>query len=208
MLAPIKLRQPRYFVAVAESSNISTAAKKIFLTQPALDSDKLDIILTVASDTKPHGLKWPPRAHCLEAGRKSKPSIHQPPAHLAQSNGVRTSAHPLPRRFWKLTIAKPNSACDRIQIQHCNRTPTILLIRPCGSKLSAPSASWSGTSANNEAGRRASWRRKRASADCGWGILKKVRNLWSWVWFYKHCERWRSIWTRFSKGTIPLQEGR
>lgn len=32
----MELRQLRYFVAVAETSNISTAAKKIFLTQPAL----------------------------------------------------------------------------------------------------------------------------------------------------------------------------
>ena len=36
MLAPMELRQLRYFVAVAETGNISTAAKKIFLTQPAL----------------------------------------------------------------------------------------------------------------------------------------------------------------------------
>jgi DNA-binding transcriptional LysR family regulator len=32
----MELRQLRYFVAVAETGNISTAAKKIFLTQPAL----------------------------------------------------------------------------------------------------------------------------------------------------------------------------
>ena len=36
MLAHMELRQLRYFVAVAETGNISTAAKKIFLTQPAL----------------------------------------------------------------------------------------------------------------------------------------------------------------------------
>lgn len=36
MLAPMELRQLRYFVAVAETGNISSAAKKIFLTQPAL----------------------------------------------------------------------------------------------------------------------------------------------------------------------------
>jgi DNA-binding transcriptional LysR family regulator len=36
MLAHMELRQLRYFVAVAETGNISTAAKRIFLTQPAL----------------------------------------------------------------------------------------------------------------------------------------------------------------------------
>lgn len=36
MLDLMDLRQLRYFVAVAETGNISTAAKKIFLTQPAL----------------------------------------------------------------------------------------------------------------------------------------------------------------------------
>ncbi len=36
MLRHMELRQLRYFVAVAETGNITTAAKKIFLTQPAL----------------------------------------------------------------------------------------------------------------------------------------------------------------------------
>ena len=36
MLAGMELRQLRYFVAVAETGNISRAAQKIFLTQPAL----------------------------------------------------------------------------------------------------------------------------------------------------------------------------
>ncbi len=36
MLFAVELRQLRYFVAVAEEGNISRAAKKIFLTQPAL----------------------------------------------------------------------------------------------------------------------------------------------------------------------------
>ncbi len=36
MLPRMELRQLRYFVAVAETGNISRAAKKIFLTQPAL----------------------------------------------------------------------------------------------------------------------------------------------------------------------------
>jgi LysR family transcriptional regulator, benzoate and cis,cis-muconate-responsive activator of ben and cat genes len=36
MLPRMELRQLRYFVAVAEAGNISRAAKKIFLTQPAL----------------------------------------------------------------------------------------------------------------------------------------------------------------------------
>ncbi len=36
MVAGMELRQLRYFVAVAEAGNISRAAKKIFLTQPAL----------------------------------------------------------------------------------------------------------------------------------------------------------------------------
>src|SRR5437868_4864096 len=36
MLATMELRQLRYFVAVADEGSISRAAKKIFLTQPAL----------------------------------------------------------------------------------------------------------------------------------------------------------------------------
>src|SRR5512139_2553962 len=36
MLPGMELRQLRYFVAVAETGNISRAAKGIFLTQPAL----------------------------------------------------------------------------------------------------------------------------------------------------------------------------
>src|SRR5262245_46179939 len=36
MLPGMELRQLRYFVAVAEERNISRAAQKIFLTQPAL----------------------------------------------------------------------------------------------------------------------------------------------------------------------------
>src|SRR5664279_876238 len=36
MLATMELRQLRYFIAAAEEGNISRAAKKIFLTQPAL----------------------------------------------------------------------------------------------------------------------------------------------------------------------------
>src|SRR3954464_11470066 len=36
MLPGMELRQLRYFVAVAETANISRAAQKIFLTQPAL----------------------------------------------------------------------------------------------------------------------------------------------------------------------------
>lgn len=36
MVAEMELRQLRYFVAVAEAGNISRAARKIFLTQPAL----------------------------------------------------------------------------------------------------------------------------------------------------------------------------
>src|SRR6185369_16976930 len=36
MVAGMELRQLRYFVAVAETGNISRAAKQIFLTQPAL----------------------------------------------------------------------------------------------------------------------------------------------------------------------------
>src|SRR5262245_32049781 len=36
MLAGMELRQLRYFVAVAQAGNISRAAQKIFLTQPAL----------------------------------------------------------------------------------------------------------------------------------------------------------------------------
>ena len=36
MLRDMELRQLRYFVAVAETSNISRAAQKLFLTQPAL----------------------------------------------------------------------------------------------------------------------------------------------------------------------------
>src|SRR5438105_2344101 len=35
-LREMELRQLRYFVAVAEEANISRAAQKIFLTQPAL----------------------------------------------------------------------------------------------------------------------------------------------------------------------------
>src|SRR5712671_319366 len=36
MLATMELRQLRYFVTVAEEGNISRAAQKVFLTQPAL----------------------------------------------------------------------------------------------------------------------------------------------------------------------------
>jgi len=36
MLPSMELRQLRYFVTVAEEGNISRAAQKIFLTQPAL----------------------------------------------------------------------------------------------------------------------------------------------------------------------------
>jgi DNA-binding transcriptional LysR family regulator len=36
MVPRMEFRQLRYFVAVAETGNISRAARKIFLTQPAL----------------------------------------------------------------------------------------------------------------------------------------------------------------------------
>ena len=68
MLPGVELRQLRYFVAVAEQGNISRAAKKIFLTQPALSRQIKAIRSTV---NLPHGTGKTARVLVFAGGERA-----------------------------------------------------------------------------------------------------------------------------------------
>jgi DNA-binding transcriptional LysR family regulator len=68
MLPAMELRQLRYFVAVAETGNISSAAKMIFLSQPALSRQIRaleDEIGQCLLERQPHSIKLTPAGAAL-----------------------------------------------------------------------------------------------------------------------------------------------
>ena len=68
MLPGVELRQLRYFVAVAEQGNISRAAKKIFLTQPALSRQIKALEEEVGQcllERQAHSIRLPPAGEAL-----------------------------------------------------------------------------------------------------------------------------------------------
>jgi DNA-binding transcriptional LysR family regulator len=68
MLGDMELRQLRYFVAVAETGNISRAAQRIFLTQPALSRQIKaleDEIGQCLLERQPHSIRLTPAGESL-----------------------------------------------------------------------------------------------------------------------------------------------
>lgn len=73
MLAGMELRQLRYFVAVAEEGNISRAAKKIFLTQPALSRQIKALEEEIGQcllERQAHSIRLTPAGETLLAGAR------------------------------------------------------------------------------------------------------------------------------------------
>jgi DNA-binding transcriptional LysR family regulator len=68
MLPDMELRQLRYFVAVAETGNISRAAQKMFLTQPALSRQVKALEYEVGQcllERKAHSIRLTPAGETL-----------------------------------------------------------------------------------------------------------------------------------------------
>src|SRR4051812_17240195 len=68
MLLVMELRQLRYFVTVAEEGNISRAAKKVCLTQPALSRQIKALEQSIGQrllDRQPHSIRLTPAGQTL-----------------------------------------------------------------------------------------------------------------------------------------------
>ncbi len=82
MLAAMELRQLRYFVAVAEEGNISRAAQKIFLTQPALSRQ------IQALEHELGQCLFERRAHSIQLTQAGEALLHEARELLQRADGI------------------------------------------------------------------------------------------------------------------------